>query len=117
MEMKKFTYNLKKIDEAKSVEENGKRFYLTPDGKRYPSVTTVVGFEKNKFFAEWRKKNPKESQRVTARGTALHSLVERYMEGKGVDATTTDSNGLVDENLSATVLDPLSRCVPTSTDG
>lgn len=35
MEMKKFTYNLKKIDEAKSVEENGKRFYLTPDGKRY----------------------------------------------------------------------------------
>jgi len=112
MEMKKFTYNLKKIDEAKSVEENGKRFYLTPDGKRYPSVTTVVGFEKNKFFAEWRKKNPKESQRVTARGTALHSLVERYMEGKGVDATTTDSNGLVDENLSATVLDLFKQMRP-----
>jgi genome maintenance exonuclease 1 len=112
MEMKKFTYNLKKIDEAKSVEENGKRFYLTPDGKRYPSVTTVVGFEKNKFFAEWRKKNPKESQRVTARGTALHSLVERYMEGKGVDATTTDSNGLVDENLSATVLDLFEQMRP-----
>lgn len=112
MEMKKFTYNLKKIDEAKSVEENGKRFYLTPDGKRYPSVTTVVGFEKNKFFAEWRKKNPKESQRVTARGTALHSLVERYMEGKGVDATTTDSNGLVDENMSATVLDLFEQMRP-----
>jgi genome maintenance exonuclease 1 len=112
MSQKKFTYKLVKLDEARSVEENGKRFYLTPNGKRYPSVTTVVGFEKNKFFAEWRRKNPKESQRVTARGTALHSLVERYMEGKGVDATTRDSNDLVDENLSATVLDLFQQMQP-----
>jgi len=112
MSQRKFTYKLVKLDEARSVEENGKRFYLTPNGKRYPSVTTVVGFEKNKFFAEWRRKNPKESQRVTARGTALHSLVERYMEGKGVDATTRDSNDLVDENLSATVLDLFQQMQP-----
>jgi hypothetical protein len=112
MESKKFTFRLVALEEAKSVEENGKRFYLTPNGKRYPSVTTVVGFEKNKFFAEWRRNNPKESQRVTARGTALHSLVERYMEGKGVDATTWDSNGLVDENLSATVLDLFQQMQP-----
>ena len=46
------------------TDESGKRYYSTPSGAVYPSVTTVVGWEKNLFFAKWREENPQESQRV-----------------------------------------------------
>jgi genome maintenance exonuclease 1 len=45
----------------------------------YPSVTTVVGWEKNKFFAKWREENPQESLRVTRRGTNFHKLMEDWL--------------------------------------
>lgn len=57
------------------------RAYKTPEGV-FPSVTTVVGFEKQQFFAEWRSKNPAESVRVTKRGTEFHSLIEKYINNE-----------------------------------
>ena len=60
------------------------RSYKTPDGV-FPSVTTVVGFEKQQFFAEWRKKNPTESVRVTTRGTEFHALIERYLNNEEIN--------------------------------
>lgn len=60
---------------------DGKRFYETPEGI-FPSVTTVVGFEKQQFFAKWRAKNPEESKRVTSRGTKFHSLLENYINNE-----------------------------------
>lgn len=59
---------------------DGTRFYTTPDGHKYPSVTTVTGFEKKAFFAEWRKKNPKESRRVLNRGNRFHDTIEKYLQ-------------------------------------
>jgi genome maintenance exonuclease 1 len=73
------------------VDKNGKRFYSTPDGE-FPSVTTVVGFQKQKFFAEWRRKNPEESKRVTGRGTKFHSLIEKYIMNEPLDLDTENSN-------------------------
>lgn len=58
--------------------DNSGRVYLV-EGEAYPSVTTVTGFEKSKFFAEWRRKNPKEAKRVTQRGTKLHAVIESYL--------------------------------------
>jgi hypothetical protein len=79
-----------------SKEISGKRFYSTPDGS-FPSVTTVTGWSKRKFFAEWRRNNPQESARVCSRGTRLHSLVETYLlnvkidlNGSGFDETLKD---------------------------
>lgn len=66
-----------------ATTESG-RSYATPEGT-FPSVTTVVGFEKQKFFAEWRKKNPKESLRVTKRGTDFHALIERYVKNEDIN--------------------------------
>lgn len=60
------------------VEENGQRFYKTPDGV-FPSVTTVTGWEKKNFFAKWRKNNPEEAIRVCSRGNKLHSIIENYL--------------------------------------
>jgi genome maintenance exonuclease 1 len=45
----------------------------------------VVGFKKQKFFAEWRQKNPEESRRVTSRGTKFHSIIESYLKNEPVD--------------------------------
>ena len=64
-----------------TTNQNGSRYYETPEGK-YPSVTTVTGWEKKKFFAEWRAKNPAESRRVLNRGNELHSLVEDYINNE-----------------------------------
>lgn len=80
--------------DIESKEVSGKRFYSTPDGN-FPSVTTVTGWTKRKFFAEWRKNNPQESARVCSRGTKLHSLVETYLLNVKIDL----SGSGFDENL------------------
>jgi hypothetical protein len=74
-----FNHELVKIENLKSQEINGKRFYVTPEGNKYPSVTTITGWKKRAFFAEWRKNNPEESRRVLSRGTSFHSIVEDYL--------------------------------------
>jgi len=80
--MKQFTH----IDTIKfnltRVEADGKRFYVTPEGERYPSVTTVTGWAKREFFAKWRKENPVESARACTRGNRFHSLVENYLNNE-----------------------------------
>ena len=73
---------------------DGTRYYQTPEGKSYPSVTTVTGWEKRAFFAEWRRKNPEESKRVLGRGNRLHKTIEDYLnneEGCLAEASSTDS--------------------------
>ncbi len=77
--------------ELKEIQKNGSRFYTTPDGD-FPSVTTVVGFEKQQFFSEWRSKNPEESKRVTSRGTKFHSLIEKYLNNETLNLDDENSN-------------------------
>jgi hypothetical protein len=88
---KKFKINLTIQDDKsiKSLEENNIRIYSTPDGI-FPSVTTVVGWEKRLFFESWRIKNKKESERVCQRGTDLHSLAEDYILGKDLNFKDLD---------------------------
>lgn len=82
-------YNHVNIDHVftplKCVTGETGRYYVTEDGERYFSVTTVTGFEKSQFFAEWRRKNPEESKRVTRRGNNLHSIIEDYLNNKVVN--------------------------------
>lgn len=74
-----FNHDFVTIENLKTEEIDGKRFYVAPDGNRYPSVTTITGWKKRAFFAEWRKKNPEESRRVLSRGTSFHYIVEDYL--------------------------------------
>ncbi len=79
---KVFTHIEKPLLEDLSAEtgDSGRK-YKTPVGD-LPSVTTVVGWEKRKFFAAWRKENPHESKRVTSRGNQLHAMIEDYMNNE-----------------------------------
>ena len=83
MKYKQFTHT--KIDHTfeslKAETSEGGRFYSSPVGNM-PSVTTVTGWEKSKFFAKWRRENPQESRRVLSRGNAFHSLIEEYLNNK-----------------------------------
>ena len=66
----------------------GKRYYRTPDGALYPSVTTILSAMKDQtFLVEWRKKvGLKEanriSKRATDRGTEMHQICEDYLRNK-----------------------------------
>jgi hypothetical protein len=60
------------------------RLYETPDGKKYPSVTSVLSVLSSDSIAEWRKKVGEEeankiSARASNRGTRIHSLCEDYL--------------------------------------
>ncbi len=90
MKQKKFTHiSEEKKAELLSEENDSGRYYVTPEGK-FPSVTTVTGWEKRKFFAEWRKNNPEEAKRTTSRGNKLHSLIEKYLNNEKLDKKEID---------------------------
>lgn len=60
------------------------RTYKTPEGKRYPSVTTVLGDESKAGIIAWRKRIGEEeankiSTQAGTRGTAVHTLAENYI--------------------------------------
>tara|TARA_R110000824_G_scaffold126889_2_gene286636 strand:+ start:80 stop:754 length:675 start_codon:yes stop_codon:yes gene_type:complete len=71
-----------------TTNKNGARFYLC-EGEHFPSVTTVTGWKKRKFFAEWRRNNPKESKRVLNRGNLLHETIEDYLNNKEINLLST----------------------------
>lgn len=76
-------------------ESSGKRLYVTPDGKKYPSVTSVVGFDSKDFLTEWVAKVGKEeanaiSNRAAKRGTAIHAYSEDYLNNKIVTPNMFD---------------------------
>lgn len=61
------------------------RTYVTPDGNAYPSITTMLGHKEKPHLKEWRnmlgdKKADKEMKRCADRGTAVHELIEKYLD-------------------------------------
>jgi genome maintenance exonuclease 1 len=78
------------LEELESIDKDGKRFYPTPSGNEYPSITTVTSFKKAAFFKEWRRKVGEEvadrkTARATGRGTAFHSIVESYLKNESLE--------------------------------
>lgn len=68
------------------IREDGEsRTYLTPHGKRYPSVTSITGLESKEGIAKWRQRvGPEAAARIlkqsSARGTRIHNLCECYLK-------------------------------------
>jgi genome maintenance exonuclease 1 len=113
--MNNFLHKQIEIDnKLKEVTIDGKRFYETPGGV-FPSVTSVVGWDKQNFFAEWRRKNPEESRRVLARGTKLHSLIESYLNNEEIDFDNMLPNFKVLFNQIKPELDKIQNIVAIET--
>lgn len=71
------------------VEVEGKRRYLTPDGEKLPSVTTILDATKSEeskqALANWRKRvGQQKAQEITTeaagRGTRMHKWIEDYIK-------------------------------------
>ena len=65
---------------------NGKRYYITPTGEKYPSVTSVTGLLNKESIKKWRKrvgekKANKISTQAARHGTSAHQLFEDYIRG------------------------------------
>jgi len=62
---------------------DGKRYYVTPENN-YPSITTVLSVLSEDSINAWKKRIGEEeankiSYRAATRGTAVHELIEKYV--------------------------------------
>lgn len=83
MIVKKFDYH-----PLTRTNEQGSRLYQTPDGRKLPSVTTVLEHtkpqESRQALAEWKKRvGTERAQQITTeaanRGTRMHTYLEQYV--------------------------------------
>ena len=63
---------------------DGKRYYITPTGEKYPSVTSVTGLLNKEAIKKWRKRvGEKQANKISTQaarhGTSAHQLFEDYI--------------------------------------
>lgn len=88
---KTFQHNpisLEYSDLTSETTEAGRK-YITPSGKAYPSITTVLGVLSKQQIMEWRKRvGAEEANRISRkachRGTKIHGLVEKYLQNSDI---------------------------------
>jgi len=79
--------------------ESGRK-YLSPQGKAYPSITTVLSILSADHIREWRKAvGNEEANRVSrvaaGRGTTVHALVEKFLNNEELDLSKEMPNASV----------------------
>lgn len=79
----------KELLELNTETINGKRHYVTPEGK-FPSITSVLGAFPKQALLEWKKRVGEEeaarvSRRASTRGTAFHLLCEKYLSNEEIN--------------------------------
>ena len=89
-------FDMKTFDHVKLNEQlpeiytetiKGKRYYVTPEGNKYPSITTVLSGRNKEGLVKWRQNvgNDVANQimrEAAKRGTAVHTLVENYLNNE-----------------------------------
>ena len=79
-ELKTHLYNFPKLERI----DGEPRLYVTPEGAKLPSVTSVTGFTTKDSIQQWRNKVGEEkanqiSRKASNRGTVVHNLAEKYI--------------------------------------
>ena len=96
-------YNYKQLTRDEST---GKRLYVTPDGFKVPSVTTILDKTKpqeaREALANWRKAiGEQKAQQITteaaSRGTRMHKYLEDYIKGEPLKESV--SNPYAEQSL------------------
>lgn len=75
------------LPELSTVTGPNGRFYTTPNGDVYPSITTVLSILSEDAIANWRKRiGEEEAQKISEaaanRGTDLHAVLESYLKNE-----------------------------------
>ena len=79
-----------KLPKLETTTINGKRFYITPNGYHYPSITTVLSLRRKEGLMEWRKRVGNDvakyiAAKAAARGTKVHHICEDYLNNMSID--------------------------------
>ena len=96
-----FNHDIVDFDNLKTINTEKGRRYETPDGKLYPSVTTILAHKNKPFIKQWRKRvGKKEADKITrqasTRGTSIHKLCENAIRNK---PEATDKLRLLDQEM------------------
>ena len=75
------------LPEVTTETINRKRFYVTPEGEKYPSITTVLSNRKKEGLFEWRKRVGNDvansvGRTSASRGTKVHHMCEDYLNNE-----------------------------------
>jgi hypothetical protein len=101
------TFNHERISLPELIDEttDSGRTYLTPEGNRYPSITTVLSINSKDAIAKWRKRVGEEeaariSKTASERGTRIHEMCEDYINnhyanGKEVPNVANDRDNFL----------------------
>ena len=79
-----FNHEPVELPPVKATNVDGKRLYETPDGNKYPSITTVLSIRKKEGLFEWRKRVGDDvanyvARKAATRGTKVHHMCEDYL--------------------------------------
>ena len=75
------------LPEITTESIKGKRFYVTPEGNKYPSITTVLSDRNKEGIVKWRESVGNDGanqvmRQAASRGTAVHTLIENYLNNE-----------------------------------
>ena len=91
--------------DLESETTDGGRFYTTPQGKKYKSITTILGSEPKQGIEEWVKRVGEEEanrikRKAADRGTKLHKVCEDYINNELTDLKLTKMMPDLKQNFS-----------------
>lgn len=85
--MKKFNHYASSLLDLKTENVDGKRHYVTPDGNKYISITTLLSNLSKAGIQKWRNRvGAEEANRISTKasrqGTGVHSICESYIKNE-----------------------------------
>ena len=85
--MKKFNHYDSSLLDLKTENIDGKRHYVTPDGNKYISITTLLSNLSKAGIQKWRERvGAEEANRISTKasrqGTGVHSICESYIKNE-----------------------------------
>ncbi len=95
------------------TSEDGRRLYLTPDGRKLPSVTTILDRtkpeESRRALNEWKKRvGTEKAQQITTeaanRGTRMHTYLEHYVKTGEIQARGSNPFSWASHVMAETVI-------------
>ena len=96
------------------TSEDGRRLYLTPDGRKLPSVTTILDRtkpeESKRALTEWRQRvGTDRAQQITTeaanRGTRMHKYLEDYIKQGAMSDRGSNPYSWASHAMAQTVID------------
>ena len=85
--MKTFNHVGNDLKDLKTENIEGKRYYVTPKGNKYVSITSLLGNLSKQSIIEWRRRvgeaeANKISRQASSRGTRVHNICESYIKNQ-----------------------------------